>query len=66
MTCKKSFFYCGKRLLSVNKPAEHSLYSIRQKIAKNFMFFMGRANKNTNTHINKTFSCHLQQQNTSI
>jgi len=39
MTRKKSFFYCGKRLFSVKKPAEHLYIFFGKKMEKTLSFY---------------------------
>jgi len=39
MTRKKSFFYCGKRILSVKKPAEHLYILFGKKMGKTLSFY---------------------------
>jgi len=52
MTRKNPFLTAENAFLAL-KTSRTSFYVLRQKNGKNFILFMGRANKNTTTRINK-------------
>jgi hypothetical protein len=62
MTRKKSFFYCGKRLLSVKKPAELLFNFFGKKMGKTLSFYGTGQEKHKYPHKQIAFWCHLEQE----